>query len=140
MRVLFILATTAVVAGGLIATIKVPNVRSSERVLASYRADPQTTLKRLETAIFKCVPDSAQSAVGVTFARPFIAPFYLEIAKLRMEGTPRDRIATHLQSWIPINHPKLLTDLPDKDFRELIGYLQTIGEDDVENCILSSTT
>ncbi|MCI9868438.1 hypothetical protein RHIZ_20950 [Rhizobium skierniewicense] len=138
MRVLFILAATVVVAGGLIATIKVPNVEDNKRILANYRDDPQTTLQRLESAIFQCVPDSAKSATGTRFTKAVIAPFYMKIVDLRMDGAPKDSFSAQIQKWIITNHPELLTSLPDKDFLELVGYLKKIGEDDVENCILSA--
>ena len=140
MRVIFILAAAAIGAGGLISTIKVPNVTGSKQVLTSYRADPQRTLKQLETAIFECVPDSTKSPVGVQFTGTVIAPFYVKILDLRIEGPHKDTFSAQLQKWIVANHPQLLTDLPDKDFLELVGYLDKIGDDDVENCILSSAT
>ena len=138
MRVLFILVATVVVAGGLIATIKVPNVEDTKRILANYRDDPQTTLQRLESAIFRCVPDSAKSATGTRFTKAVIAPFYVKVVDLRMEGAPKDSFSAQIQKWIITNHPELLTSLPDKDFLELVGYLKKIGEDDVEDCILSA--
>lgn len=140
MRILFIIAATAAVAIGVIATIKVPNVEDSKRVLANYRADPQTTLKRLEVAIFECVPDSAKSATGIRFTTTIIAPFYVKAVELRSDGTTEDSFRAQIQKWIITNHPQLLTSLPDKDFLELISYLTKIGEDETENCILSSAT
>lgn len=97
MRVLFILAATVVVAGGLIATIKVPNVEDTKRILANYRDDPQTTLQRLESAIFQCVPDSTKSATGTRFTKAVIAPFYMKIVDLRMEGAPKDSFSAQIQ-------------------------------------------
>jgi hypothetical protein len=138
MRVLFILVATVMVAGGMLATIKVPNVEDSKRILANYRDDPQTTLRRLESAIFQCVPDSAKSATGTRFTQAVLAPFYVKIVELRMERAPKDSFSAQIQKWIITNHPELLTSLPDKDFLELVGYLKKIGEDDVENCILSA--
>ncbi|WEZ84029.1 hypothetical protein P6U16_04740 [Rhizobium sp. 32-5/1] len=132
-----ILAAMAVIAGGLFTTLKVPNTRGVERILASYRADPQATLKRLETAVFQCVPESADSPVGMKLTGTVIVPFYVKALDLRMKGATRDAFGAELQKWIVAHHPKLLTDLPDKDFLELFGYLKRIGEDDVENCILS---
>jgi len=139
MRILFILAATAVVAGGLIATVKVPNVKGSERVLVSYRADPQWTLKRVEAAIFTCVPNSTQTPNGVRFIETVIAPLLIRTLELRMEGASKDIFNAEFQKWIATKHPELLTSLPDKDFLELAGYLQKIGDDEVENCVLSST-
>ncbi|RYG85314.1 MAG: hypothetical protein EON58_23155 [Alphaproteobacteria bacterium] len=138
MRVLFILVATVMVAGGLIATIKVPNVEDNRRILANYRDDPQTTLQRLESAIFQCVPDSAKSATGTRFTKAVIAPFYVKVVDLRMAGAARESFSAQIQKWIINNHPELLTSLPDKDFLELVGYLKKIGDDDVENCILSA--
>ncbi|MBB4006438.1 hypothetical protein [Allorhizobium taibaishanense] len=138
MRVIFVFAAVALVVGGVIATIKVPNVRGAERVLANYRADPQGTSKRLQAAISECVPDSAKSPIGMQFTKTVITPFYVKTLDLRMEGASRDTFSAQLQKWIIANHPTLLTTLPDRDFLELIGYLKKIGEDDVENCILSS--
>lgn len=138
MRVLFILVATVIVAGGLIATIKVPNVEDTKRILANYRDDPQTTVQRLESAIFQCVPESAKSATGTRFTKAVIAPFYVKVVDLRMQGVPKDSFSAQIQKWIIENHPELLTSLPDRDFLELVGYLKRIGEDEVENCILSS--
>lgn len=138
MRVLSIVVATVIVAGGLIATIKVPNVDDTKQILANYREDPQTTLQRLESAIFQCVPDSAKSATGTRFTKAVIAPFYVKIIDLRLEGPPNGSFSAQIQKWIISNHPELLTSLPDEDFLELVGYLKKIGEDDVENCILSA--
>jgi hypothetical protein len=140
MRLLFVLAAAALVAGGLIATMKVPNVRGTERMLASYRADPLGTSKRLQAAIFECVPDSARSPVGIQFTKTVITPFYVKTLHLRMEGASKDTFRAQIGKWIMTNHPKLLTTLPEKDFLELLGYSKKIGEDEVENCILSSAT
>lgn len=140
MRLLFIVSAIALLTGGVIATIKVPNKGGSERVLSSYRANPQKTLSLLEAAIFECVPESAKSPIGVQFTKTVIAPFYVKIVDLRMEGAPKDAFGAQLQKWIISNHPKLLTDLPDKDFLTLVSLLKRVGEDDTENCILSSST
>jgi hypothetical protein len=138
MRIFFILIATAAAVGGLVFTLKVPNIKGSERVLANYRANPLNTMKKIETAIFECIPDTAKSAVGVKFTRELIAPLYIKIVDLRLQGVPKETASAQIQKWIVTNHPKLLTELPDKDFLELSGYLKTIGNDDVENCIISS--
>lgn len=138
MRVLFILVATVMAAVGLIATINVPNIEDSKRILANYRDDPQETLQRLESAIFQCVPNTAKSATGTRLTGAVIAPFYLKIVDLRIEGAPKDSFGVQVQKWITTNHPELLTSLPDEDFLELVGYLKEIAEDDVENCILSA--
>ena len=96
MRVLFILVATVMVAGGLIATIKVPNVEDNRRILANYRDDPQTTLQRLESAIFKCVPDSAKSATGTRFTKAVIAPFYVKVVDLRLAGAARESFSAQI--------------------------------------------
>jgi hypothetical protein len=138
MRVLFILVATVMAAVGLIATIKVPNIEDSKRILANYRDDPQETLQRLESAIFQCVPNSADSAIGTRFTKAVIAPFYLKVVDLRFEGASKENVKAQMQKWITTKHPELLTSLPDQDFLELVGYLKEIAEDDVENCILSA--
>ena len=138
MRVLFIVAATLIVAGGLIATIKVSNIGDTKRILANYRDDPQRTLQRLESAIFQCVPDSAKCATGARFTKAVIAPFYMKVVDLRMEGASKDSFIAQIQKWVIADHPELLASLPDKDFLEMVGYLKKIGEDDVENCILSA--
>ena len=107
-------------------------------MLASYRADPKTTLGNVEVAIFECVPDSAQSPVASKFVREVITPFFIKIVDLRTQGVSKDGISAQMQKWIINEHPKLLTDRPDEHFAELIGVLKKIGEDDVENCILAS--
>ena len=138
MRVIFVLTATAVIAIGLFFTIKVPNTRDSERLLVSYNADPKKTLKRVEAAIFECVPGSGKSVVGAKYTGPFIAPLYIKVVSLRMEKISKDTMSARLQNWIKTNHPKMLTDVPDKDLLELLSYSEAIADDDVENCILSS--
>lgn len=140
MRVIFILAAGAAVAFGLIATTKVPNLEDSKRVLANYRADPQATLQRLEAAIFLCVPDSAKSDTGIRFTKTIIAPFYVKAVELRLDGSNKESFIEQIQKWIKTTHPQILTSLPDEEFLELISYLTNIGEDETENCILSSAT
>ena len=140
MKITYILVAAAVTAGGMIATIKVPNTKGSERILADYRSNPQLTIRRIETAIFECVPDSAKSPVGLKFTKGVIAPLYLSIVDLRLQGAQKDTVSAQVQKWIITYHPKLLTDLPDGEFLELVGLLQAMGEDKVENCILASTT
>ncbi len=141
MRVFFILiATAAAAVGGLAFTLKVPNIKDSERVLANYRAAPLDTMRKIETAMFACIPDMAKSAVGVKFTRDLLAPLYIKTVDLRLQGVPKETANAQIKRWIVTNHPKMLTDLPDKDFLELSGYIKTIGNDDVENCIISSAT
>ncbi|WP_105385255.1 hypothetical protein [Neorhizobium alkalisoli] len=139
MRIFLVLAAAAVVSGGLISVIKVSNVNGSERLLKSYRTDPQKTLMQIESAIFECVPGSAQSSTGSRFAGAFLAPFYVKIVALRMERVSRETIGAQVQKWIKASHQKILS-LPAKDFLELMGYLKALEEDDVENCILSSAS
>lgn len=137
MRVLLVLAAAAVVSGGLMSTIKVSNINGSDRLLESYRTHPQSTLTRIESAIFECVPGSARSTIGLRFARAFMAPFYVKIVALRMEGVSRETISAQIQDWIKTSHQQILS-LPAHDFLELMGYIKQIEEDAVENCILSS--
>jgi hypothetical protein len=140
MRILIVIGAAAVVIGGAVATFKVPNTAGQQRVLASYQADPKTTLLGIETAIRKCVPGVAQSRVGMSFTKSVIAPLYVQLLHLRKEGADKAAISTQMQKWIINEHPKVLTGLPDKEFLELVSYLKKMGEDDVENCILSAAS
>ena len=137
MKTAYILIPT-ILTVGLVATIKVPNTRGNEQLIASYRADPKTTLGNVEAAIFKCVPDSAQGPVASNFVRKVITPYFIKIVGLRSQGLPKDDIIAQMQNWIIDEHPELVTDRPDEHFAVLIGVLKKIGEDDVENCILAS--
>ncbi|WP_075292200.1 hypothetical protein [Pararhizobium arenae] len=138
MRVIFVLTAAALVTAGLFVTMKIPNVKAVERLLTSYRADPEETSKRLEAAVLECTPGIAESPIGIDFAKTIITPLYVNTLELRIKGASKSNFNLQLQEWIKTNHPELLTALPDRDFRELVGYLKKVGEDDVENCILSS--
>ncbi|MGE6783620.1 hypothetical protein ACQKGL_13965 [Ensifer adhaerens] len=137
MKTAYILIAT-ILTVGLVATIKVPNTRGNERLIASYRADPKTTLGNVEAAIFECVPDSAQSPVASKYVREVITPYFIKIVDLRSQGVSNDGIIAQMEKWIIDEHPELVTDRPDEHFAVVIGVLKKIGEDDVENCILAS--
>ena len=137
MKTVYVLIAT-IVTVGLVATVKVPNTRGNEQLIASYRADPKATLRNVEAAIFECVPDSAQSPVASKFVRKVITPYFIKIVDLRSQGVAKDGIIAQMEKWIIDEHPELVTDRPDEHFAVLMGVLKKIGEDDVENCILAS--
>lgn len=137
MRAIFILATVAVVAGGLLYTIKLPDTESSKQLLSNYQKDPEKTLQKVESGIATCVPGIAKSRVGTRFTRSLIAPMYLKVVDLRVNGNRGDDFDDIMKKWISANHPDVLA-LPDAEFLELAQYLKSIGDDDIEICILSS--
>ncbi len=140
MRIFLIMAAAVALIGGAVATIKVPNVRSQERVLARYRANPDATLISMRAAILKCVPGIAQSRVGTHSVGTVILPLYVKILHMRQDGADRTTISTQVRKWIANDYTKLLANIPDKDFLELVSYIKAMGEDDIENCILDAAS
>lgn len=140
LRILLIIAAVIVLIGGAVATIKTPNVRAQERVLARYKVNPDTTRASMRTAILKCVPGIAQSRVGPRFTGSVIVPLYVKLLHMRQSGTDRQAISAQMRKSIIKDHLKLLDGLPDKDFLEMVGYVKKMGEDDIENCILDTVS
>ncbi len=139
MRGLVIIAGVIAIAGGLLATIKVPNVRQSKQLLEMYRAEPAAMLERVAAAIFECAPQSAEGALGERYTKTFITPFYIEAVEYRNSAQPIDGQA-HMQKWMNENHANLFSQISEDDFADMLALIETIGVDDVENCILSSAT
>lgn len=138
LRIVLILTAVAMVIGGTLSMIKVPNIRGQERVLARYKVDQEGTLISLRAAILTCVPGIAQSRMGAQFTRTFIAPIYLKILFMRQDGADPKTISAQVKKWIVADHQTLLTSVPDRELIELAGYASKLGEDDVENCVLDA--
>lgn len=137
MRTIFTLVGVAVVAGGLVATIQVPNSKGVTRVLETYQADPAATMKILENGILECAPEIAESPVGLRYVKTLLTPYYIKSVEMRAEGKSREAVVSGLLDWVKTNRPEVL-DLQRDELGQIAYYLKKIGNDDVENCVISS--
>lgn len=136
MRNVLIVTVLLVMAGGAIATIRVPDKRA-EQLVANARANPAAAVKAVETAVLHCVPGLSESKIGKRFAGYFIAPLYLRTISLRLSGMDEKERDIQTKAWIVKYRPEVLK-LPDGDFSELSGYMKAIGDRDVKECVFDN--
>lgn len=145
MKTLFLLAVLTVVGGAATYIGKTLILRSDwsakqDRLLASYRINPNATLNRISAAYLACADSRYAKAPEAEAIRNLAALLTLEAIRQKVEGVDdvigRERAIQIMQAHIPSIHAKLPVS---QDGDEVLLYLQALRKEGVPSCVLSSS-
>jgi len=144
-KTLFLLAVLTVVGGAATHIGKTLILRSDwsakqERLLASYRINPNATLNRISAAYLACADSRYANAPEAKAIRNLAALLTLEAIRQKVEGVDdvvgRKRAIEIMQAHIPSIHAKLPVS---RDGDEVLPYLQALRKEGVPSCVVSSS-
>jgi hypothetical protein len=139
MRLILLLAIASVVGGSAVSAVKFlmsPAKSNGAQLLESYRQNPASTLKSMETSLSSCLPEGQPGEVTLK-ARQMVAQLFILMVDLKSRNASEEALKLEFDKWQASNAKRMVSGMSGKQIEMFMDYLKAAGKPGILSCVVS---